>query len=203
MTLNVLIVLLISISIQIHVCASANQPQAKSAATGTTSQTTVGNAIQTANQAGAQEGVTKVKTGDLCEGNPEHGDPSSTSSFMASCATCISKAAVDGESCYLNTFTFRTHCECDSYEFQKCHCYRSLHYVGTFAYIFLPILLLAVVVVIQICKNYKFCPMAKMEAELVTMKKQKAKRKKEGTLQETTGGDLAEELPDIDAGADR
>ncbi len=75
MTLNVLIVLLIAAAVHIHPCQSANKAQTKSATTGTSQ--TVGNAIQTSNEAAKQEGITKVKTGDLCKGNPEHGDPTS------------------------------------------------------------------------------------------------------------------------------
>ena len=142
--------------------------------------TSAGKAIGTTNEAGQQEGVQKVNTGDLCEGNPQHADKTSGFTFLAACASCISKAGVDGQTCWLNTWTFSTHCECESYEFDKCHCYSSLNIMGTFCYVFLPVIMLAVIIIIQVCMRYTFCPMAKMEKELQAAEKKQAKKKKAG-----------------------
>ena len=99
--------------------------------------------------------------------------------FYASCATCVSKATVDGQHCYLNTFTFKTHCECASLEFADCRCWKSTNFFGTFVYIFLPVITLAVIIILHSCRRHSFCPMAKMEAELANMEKANAKKKKE------------------------
>eukprot|EP01083_Nonionella_stella_P140455 430773_1 len=88
--------------ISVIFCDANNQAGAGKA---TGSKSAAGKSLDTTNQANVQEGITKVRTGDLCDGNPHHADPTTGVPFRASCATCISKAAVEGQSCYLNTWT--------------------------------------------------------------------------------------------------
>lgn len=176
---------MIWIAIWISIVMTANKGT-PNGATQSNAKQAAGKAIDNENDAGQQEGVVKVRTGDLCEGNPKHSDPQSTVEFIPACATCISKAAVEGQSCYENTWTFQTHCECDSMEFTTCHCWRSLNYLGTFSYVFLPIITLAVIIVIQVCMRYTFCPVAKMEKELQEMQKKEARKKKAGASQKGT-----------------
>ena len=72
----------------------------------------------------------------------QHADPNSGSNFTHH-VPCV-PTTVEGQTYYMNTWTWRTHCECDSMEFTNCHCYKSLNWLGTFCYMFLPIIMLAV-----------------------------------------------------------
>ena len=136
----------------------------------------------------------KIRTGDLCAGNPKHGDPTTKGGsgsnteqdsimdlkFIPSCATCVSKVAISGGTCYANTWTFKTHCQCDTQAFESCHCWRALNVVGFISYIVLPIITVLIIIVLQICMRHSKCPIAKMEAELHKNLKNQAYLKKHG-----------------------
>ena len=130
--------------------------------------TEAGKNIESATKGNEQEGIIKIITGDLCEGNVYTADPSNEGGleFIPACASCVSNAGVLDQDCYLNTWTFRTFCECDSYEFANCWCRRTLNIGGAFAYVVLPVTLLALIVIIQVCRKFPFCPLAKLDKQL-------------------------------------
>lgn len=116
---------------------------------------------------------------DVCEGQPKASDPNSDYDFLPKCASCISRVAVIGENaCYENTWTFETHCGCYDLTFHECDCWRRMNIVGAICYIALPALVLFLIIIAATCKKFKFCPLAKMEAELASQNKEKAKGKK-------------------------
>lgn len=140
------------------------------------------------------------KTEDLCNGDPKHGESTakggsgsdsdeSSVSFMASCETCISKVTVNGGTCYENTWTLKTLCQCDTTSFESCHCSRKLNAMDKISYIVLPIMAVFIIIMLQICMRHSKCQIAKMETELHTLVKKEAYIKRHGhrgTIMEDT-----------------
>ena len=125
--------------------------------------------------------VADTDTGDLCEGNTLHSDPVNEFglTFLAPCASCVSNAMVKGITCYQNTWTFQNHCHCTNYLFNDCSCWRSLNILGTCAYVIIPLLLAAIVLVVRICLKFPFCPLYSIERKAAIANKRKLKEMQE------------------------
>ena len=128
----------------------------------------------------------EVSTGDLCNGNPGaanelevDGGWGENVEFKPECASCVSRVAILGSGkCYENTFTFRTHCQCTTLEFNECACWRSLNIMVTLFYIGAPFFTMGLLFILCVCQNCAFCPMGKMTAKYAEMQKKGKKSDK-------------------------
>ena len=179
-----LCIVIVCICIYASFCSASGSPGAASNSGATNGATNgVTNGANGQSKSGSNNKTPKgnTNTGDLCEGNALHSDPTNEGgiSFMAGCASCVSDAMLNGRQCYQNTYTFRTHCQCKNWLFNGCSCWRSLNVVGLTVYAFIPLFIPFSLTIVNICLKFPFCPLYSIQRNAARTKKMKNKLKKQ------------------------